>query len=238
MEKKPTTLTPRRAGFFALGFLVLMAGLPAQAGAPGSFWDYVFSSSADSAWDDLPRFKSRSDKNGNGLSDTDDIITGARSYVKKRPIYRNAYHRGGYPPDGEGVCTDVIWAALRQAGHDLKQAMTDDIRANRHRYKRIVRPDSNIDFRRVPNQIVYFKRHGKALTTTLKPGDRENLALWQPGDIVTFANPDHVAILSDRRNREGVPYLLHNQGPWAEEGDDFMPWYKRGITGHFRFPPE
>ena len=203
-----------------------------------AFFSRIFEPSGSREWDDLPRIRSAKDANGNGLSDTDDIIEGARQYVKTRPTYRSGYHRGGYPPEGEGVCTDVIWAALGHAGHDLKKSVSADIRANRSSYKRVSTPDSNIDFRRVPNLIVYFKRHGKSLTTTIKPGDRENLALWQPGDIVTFQGPDHIAILSDKRNSEGVPYLLHNQGPWATEGDDFEYWRKKGITGHFRFPAE
>ena len=32
------------------------------------------------------------------------------------------------------------------------------------------------------------------------------------------------------------PLLLHNDGPWASEGDDFMSWYERGIVAHYRFP--
>lgn len=238
--KYPARPSGRRSSFFLalLAWLLSTAVLPDPALAGRSVWASIFSAGESSAWDDLPRLRSRSDKNNNGISDTEDIIAGARAYVQKRPLYRSAYYRGGYPPDGEGVCTDVVWAALRHAGYDLRQGMAADIRANRGQYKRVGTPDANIDFRRVPNQIVYFKRHGKALGTVIKPGDRENLAQWQPGDIVTFANPDHVAILSDKRNREGVPYLLHNQGPWAEESDDFMYWYGRGITGHFRFPAE
>ncbi|MDL2307231.1 DUF1287 domain-containing protein [Desulfovibrio sp. OttesenSCG-928-C06] len=203
-----------------------------------AFRSYFLEPSGSDKWAELPRLKSKLDANKNGLSDTDDIIEGARRYVQGRPTYRSGYHRGGYPPEGEGVCTDVIWAALANAGYDLKAAVSKDIRANRSLYRRVSTPDSNIDFRRVPNLIVYFKRHGKSLGKTIKPGDAESLAQWQPGDIVTFQNPDHVAVLSDKRNSDGLPYLLHNQGPWASEGDDFEYWQKKGITGHFRFPAE
>lgn len=39
-------------------------------------------------------------------------------------------HRGGpYPPVYEGVCTDVIWRAFRDAGYgDLKHGKIKDIR--------------------------------------------------------------------------------------------------------------
>lgn len=219
----------------ALGIFLAVA-LLCLGGFSGLGPDF-FEPSGSSAWDHIPRVRSGLDTNGNGIPDTEDIIAGARAYVKKRPLYRSGYYQGGYPPDSEGVCTDVIWAALRHAGHDLKKSIGADIRANKALYPRVGIQDSNIDFRRVPNLRVYFKRHGKSLGAILEPGDADNLALWQPGDIVTFQNPDHIAILSDKRNNEGVPYLLHNQGPWASEGDDFMRWYRKGVTGHYRFPP-
>lgn len=114
-----------------------------------------------------------------------------------------------------------------------------DIKANILAYPRTMgKPDPHIDFRRVPNQLVFFRRHALSLTKELIPGDRENLLLWQPGDIVTFRSPDHIAILSTKRNADGIPYLIHNDGPWASEDDGFPSWAARGITGHFRFPKQ
>ena len=178
------------------------------------------------------------DTNGNGVSDTDDLIAGAREEVARAPGYVSRYHRGGFPPDDEGVCTDLVWRAFRYAGYDLKRLVDADIRAEPAAYPRARKPDANIDFRRVPNQRAFFARHGLTLSTAIIPGDADNLSAWQPGDIVTFTNPDHIAILSDRRNAEGIPFLLHNDGPVASEEDAFMRWYERGITGHYRFPPQ
>lgn len=162
------------------------------------------------------------------------LLDGARGEVARRTRYKSVYYAGGFPPDGEGVCTDVIWRAFKAAGYDLKGMMDADIRKNGKEYSRIRRHDPNIDFRRVPNQTVFFRRHAQALTTRM---DEANRAAWQPGDIVIFANPDHIAILSEKCNAEGIPLLVHNQGPFATEGDDFMAWYRRGIVGHFRFMP-
>ena len=186
---------------------------------------------------DIPRVVSDSDKNNNGVSDTDDFIAGGRAEAGRAPFYISNYYRGGYPPDNEGVCTDVIWRAFRDAGYDLKAMVDKDIRANPRAYPRVGgKPDPNIDFRRVPNLNVFFARHAQKLSTKIIPEDETNLALWQGGDIVVFKNPDHIAILSDRRNSRGIPLLLHNDGPWASEGDDFMSWYERGIVAHYRFP--
>jgi uncharacterized protein YijF (DUF1287 family) len=182
------------------------------------------------------RIHSIPDKDKDGIPDIEDIIRGARAETRRHPIYRSAYYAGGYPPENEGVCTDLIWRAFRDAGYSLKDRLDADIRANPSAYPQISSRDPNIDFRRVPNLRIFFKRHAINLPTLLVPDDRKNLAEWRAGDIVTFANPNHIAILSNRRNARGIPYLLHNDGPFAQEEDDFMLWHARGTTGHFRFP--
>ena len=199
-------------------------------------WVYgAYSALAFKDWD-IPRVVSSSDKNNNGAADTDDLIAGGRAEAARSPVYHSGYYQGGYPPDYEGVCTDVIWRAFRDAGYDLKSMVDKDIRANPRAYPRVGKADSNIDFRRVPNLNAFFARQAQKLGTRIIPGDAGNLALWQGGDIVVFKNPDHIAILSDRRNDEGIPLLLHNDGPFASEEDDFMNWYERGIVAHYRFP--
>ncbi|AGA69170.1 hypothetical protein Desdi_1681 [Desulfitobacterium dichloroeliminans LMG P-21439] len=172
-----------------------------------------------------------------GINDLKDIVKGAKDEVSRRPRYRDNYYAGGYPPRNEGVCTDVIWRAFKDAGYDLKENVDEDIQQNISLYPRVdgVR-EPNIDFRRVQNLFVYFQRYGQALTTKVIPGDVDNLTEWQPGDIVTFGDPyEHIAIISDRRRPDGVPYLLHNGGPVASEEDRLLSW-QSPITGHFRFP--
>lgn len=177
------------------------------------------------------------DKDGDGLDDLRDIVAGAKAEVSRRPQYRSVYYQGGNPPEDEGVCTDVVWRAMRDAGYNLKALVDKDIRENLSLYPRVGgKPDPNIDYRRVPNLIVYFKRHGAELTKEIIPGDVDNLYLWQPGDIVTFDHPhEHIAIISDKRRADGVPYILHNSGPIANEADCLLSWPSQ-ITGHFRFP--
>ena len=214
-------------------FLLLVGGL-VSAVLPYAlrFWEAQANPYAS-----IPRVRPTKDTNKNGINDTDNLILGARAEARRAPVYRSAYYKGGYPPDNEGVCTDLVWRAFRDAGYDLKAMIDDDIRANPSRYPRVQKkPDANIDFRRVPNMTAFFSQYAKRLTTDIMPGNVENLRLWQGGDLVVFTNPDHIAILSDKRNTAGVPLLIHNQGPVASEGDDFMAWYERGIVAHFRFP--
>lgn len=176
------------------------------------------------------------DQDGDGIPDLDDIVQGAREYVAGGVRYKDGYHAGGYPPEGEGVCTDVIWAALRAAGYDLKAMVDEDIRQRTSDYPRVAgKPDPNIDFRRVVNLRVFFRKYGASLTTEVKPGDPDNLKEWQGGDIVIYGAPlQHIGIVSDKRRKDGVPLLIHNGGPRATEDDQLLSWPSR-ITDHIRF---
>ena len=137
---------------------------------------------------------------------------------------------GGYPPDNEGVCTDVIWRAFKNAGYSLKDLVDEDIKNNTSAYYRVEnRPDPNIDFRRVPNLKVYFERNAINLTT-----DINQIEEWQPGDIVVFGS-NHIAIISDKRNKKGIPYIIHNANQPQREEDALEFWNKYNeITGHYR----
>lgn len=185
----------------------------------------------------VPEISCPVDKDNDGVNDLTDFVMGARAEVIRKPEYRSTYYKGGYPPETEGVCTDVVWRAMLDSGYDLKSLVDKDIRDNLSQYPRVSgKPDPNIDFRRVPNLIVFLRRNGKELTKEIKPGDVENLYLWQPGDIVTFDYPhEHIAIISDKRRPDGIPYILHNAGPTTSETDQLQSW-PSPITGHFRFP--
>ncbi|HZD60953.1 MAG TPA: DUF1287 domain-containing protein [Anaerolineae bacterium] len=185
----------------------------------------------------IPRLLSNNDQDADGIDDLDDIVLGARAEAERRPKYRSAYYKGGYPPETEGVCTDVIWRAFRDAGYDLKVMVDHDIAVDVKAYPRVKgKPDPNIDFRRVPNLVSFFNRHALSLPIEIKPGDVKNLELWQGGDIVVYGKPyQHIGIVSGKRRVDGVPLLIHNGGPYATEVDYLLSWPSR-ITNHFRFP--
>lgn len=173
---------------------------------------------------------SQNDADQDGMDDYTDILYGAKAEAKRKPTYQSAYYSGGYPPETEGVCTDVIWRAFRDAGYSLKDLVDQDIQENLEAYPRVERkPDPNIDFRRVPNLKVYFERNAQSLTTNLT-----QIEQWQPGDIVTFGTT-HIGIVSDLRNQKGVPYLIHNAGQPKREEDVLEMWnHFNPISGHFR----
>ena len=174
--------------------------------------------------------KSNTDKDNDGIDDYTDILLGARAEAERKPEYKSVYYAGGYPPATEGVCTDVIWRALRDAGYSLKDMVDEDIAQNIAEYPRVNgKPETNIDFRRVPNLKVYFERNHITLTK-----DLNEISEWQPGDIVVFGSK-HIGIISDRRNKKGVPYLIHNGGQPNRE-EDILELYNQHepITGHYR----
>ena len=58
---------------------------------------------------------------------------------------------------------------------------------------------------------------------------------WQGGDIVIFEK--HIGIVSDRRNWDGVPYVIHHNDPWqtAYEQDIAAGLYFTIKTGFIQF---
>ncbi|WP_245805773.1 DUF1287 domain-containing protein [Bacillus alkalicellulosilyticus] len=184
---------------------------------------------------DIDATYSTVDRNENGIPDPLDIVHAARKEMEQRTTYKSTYYAGGYPPDDEGVCTDVIWRGLLGAEIYLKDLMDEDIQSETELYPRVDgKPDPNIDFRRVPNQFVYFERFTESLTTELIPGDLDNLKEWQPGDIVVFLDGyHHVGIVSDKRAKDGTPYLIHNNPPFAAEVK--LTSFSTPIAGHYRW---
>lgn len=167
----------------------------------------------------------------------DALVTAARQQVGVTLSYDPSYRRLSYPngdvPLTTGVCTDVVIRALRQQGLDLQQAVHQDMRANFRLYPKnwgLSRPDSNIDHRRVPNLMTWFKRQGWSLPLG------QDAERYRPGDIVTWdlgGGLTHIGIISDRQAGSGVPLVLHNIGRGTQE-EDILFSFK--ITGHYRIP--
>lgn len=167
------------------------------------------------------------DQDQDGLDDQTDILMSAREYLKTQPKYKSKYYGSGYPDDGYGVCTDVVAFALLNSGYDLRELVYEDRLKHPDLYA-MDEVDKNIDFRRVRNLKVYFQNNALTLTT-----DLSKIEEWQGGDIVVFE--DHIAIVSDKRNRWGIPFILHHANPvqlYYEE--DLLEFLSPRIVGHFR----
>ena len=150
------------------------------------------------------------------------------------PAYRQLAYPGGDVDQSTGVCTDVVIRAFRVLGDDLQVRVHEDMRRHFDAYPKswgLRGTDRNIDHRRVPNLQIFFTRHGHKLAITKRAED------YQPGDIVTWRLSNglpHIGLVSDRRNREGVPLILHNIGAGTQEQDLLFAFE---ITGHYRYAP-
>lgn len=171
-------------------------------------------------------YKSDVDKDGDGVDDQTDILNGVRAYIETEPKYKSAYYATGYPNDEYGVCTDVVAQGFLAAGYDLMELVNEDILANPQDYD-VDKLDKLIDFRRVRNLYVYFQHTAISLTTDIMRIDE-----WQGGDIIVFK--DHIGVVSDRRNRNGVPFIIHHGSPTQVGYEQDILEGREDIIGHFR----
>jgi len=127
---------------------------------------------------------------------------------------------------------------VRNAGIDLQKELHLDLARARAAYPMVKgKGDANIDQRRVGTLLPYFKRHWQARTARLDdPRDP-----WLPGDVVfmdtfpTRSGPDHIGIVSDRLDDQGLPLIINNwtNGTVTAEMDllTFVP-----VLYRFRLP--
>lgn len=149
------------------------------------------------------------------------------------PAYVSLSYPGGDVPQDRGVCTDVVIRAMRQLHFDLQKEVHEDMKKNFSAYPSrknwgLKRTDKNIDHRRVPNLRTFFTRKGWSVPVSQKPAD------YLPGDLVTCTvagSLPHIMIVSDRKNKDGVPLIIHNIGNGTQEEDDLFTF---PITGHYR----
>lgn len=175
---------------------------------------------------DISTYQSKIDKDEDGIDDQTDILNNAFDYVATKPKYKSKYYETGYPNDEYGVCTDVVAFALKNAGYDLQELINEDVKECQEDYD-IEVIDKNIDFRRVNNILVYLECHSKSLTT-----DIHDISAWQGGDIVVFTR--HIAIVSNHRNHDGVPFIIHHETPYQSSYEEDILEYRNDIVGHYR----
>lgn len=165
------------------------------------------------------------------LSDAALALT--RDQVTYDPAYvRIDYPNGDVPPD-RGVCTDVIIRAYRKLSVDLQKEVHEDMASNFRLYPRLwglSKPDKNIDHRRVPNLMVFFKRFGEVKAITRDGND------YLPGDIVCWnlgGGTTHIGLVVNKRSGDGErPLIVHNIGA-GQVLEDCL--FKFKVIGHYRY---
>ena len=174
----------------------------------------------------IDTYISKIDKDNDGIDDQTDIINNTRIYIATKPKYKSKYYANGYPDDEYGVCTDVVAISLKNAGYDLMELVNHHIKENKELYD-IETIDKFIDFRRVRNLDVYFKNNTLSLTT-----DINKIEEWQGGDIIVFKK--HIGIISDKRNKSGIPFVIHHANPYQIRYEEDILEGRTDIIGHYR----
>lgn len=161
----------------------------------------------------------------------------ALELTKQKVTYDPSYFSIDYPngdvPKDKGVCTDVVIRAYRKMGVDLQKEVHEDMKANFSSYPKIwglKNTDKNIDHRRVPNLITFFKRKGaekpiSEIASDYKPGD---IVCWNLGGAIT-----HIGIVVDKKSIDDKRNLIvHNIGS-GQVLEDCLFDFK--IIGHYRY---
>lgn len=149
------------------------------------------------------------------------------------PSYFSIDYPNGDVPSNVGVCTDVIIRAYRKVGIDLQKEVHEDMKKNFSVYPKIwglKRTDSNIDHRRVPNLMTFFKRKGAEVPISNKATDYHagDVVCWNLGGAIT-----HTGIVSTKKTKDGKRnFIVHNIGS-GQVLEDCLFDYK--IIGHYRY---
>lgn len=155
--------------------------------------------------------------------------------VRYDPAYVRIPYPGGDVPEDTGVCTDEVIRSYRAVGVDLQKEVHEDMQRDFSAYPQqrrwlLSHTDTNIDHRRVPNLMVFFRRKGDSLAITQDPSD------YLPGDLVTWdlgGGVPHIGIVVDEKSAQGGRHLIvHNIGQGPKREDVLFAWK---ITGHYRY---
>ena len=115
---------------------------------------------------------------------------------------------------------------ISEAYEELQELVDQDIQESPENYQ-VVQRDKNIDFRRVKNLNVYFKRHALSLTLDIYDLDK-----WQGGDIVVFKK--HIGIISNYRNKKGITFVIHHAYPHQPYYEEDILEKRNDLIGHYR----
>ncbi|MHB1253318.1 MAG: DUF1287 domain-containing protein [Candidatus Humimicrobiaceae bacterium] len=201
---------------------------------------------------DVEKLSGTNDKNKNGNIDAVDILKGAKKQleIKAKNIFikgsaQSNYYKDGDPPEEWALNTDIIARSFKEAGFDLRILINTDIKNNIAKYplKAIWNQnlaDIDIDYRRIQNMEVFFKRNADSLNIRIDPANEENLDTWIPGDVVLFdmdedGYTDNIGIISDLTARNGIPKVIYNYiDPGYTTEANILT--SKIITGHYRYP--
>lgn len=166
-----------------------------------------------------------------------DLSNQTLKLTHQKVSYDGSYFSIDYPngdvPKDKGVCTVVVIRAYRKIGIDLQKKVHEDMKTNFQAYPNnwgLKATDTNIDHRRVPNLMTFFKREGAEKSISNHADD------YLPGDIVSWELDSgllHIGIVVNKKSTDGKRNLMvHNIGSGQVLADCLFS-YK--IIKHYRY---
>jgi len=80
---------------------------------------------------------------------------------------------------------------------------------------------------------IFFQYQHTSLKRLPDLSEQKYEQVWQGGDIVILKK--HIGIVSDRRNKNGVPYVIHHNDPWQKSYEQDILEKRDDIVGHYRW---
>ena len=121
----------------------------------------------------------------------------------------------------------------RKLGVDLQKLVHEDMKSNFNLYPKtwgLSKPDTNIDYRRMPNLMVFFSKFRQEKPMT------ENAEDYLPGDIVCWRLANgmtHIGMVVNEKSSDGKRFkIVHNIGD-GQVLEDVLFDYE--IIGHYGF---
>lgn len=160
----------------------------------------------DNDYFNIKTYHSSIDKDADKIDDQTDILRNAKKYISKKPKYKTKDEIN--PSFKYNGSVDLVIYSLKNAGYNLEVIIGNEYR--------------NLD-----KIVEYLQNNAISLTNDIRKIDE-----WQGGDIVIFKT--HIGIISDKRNINGVSYVMHHTGPLQIKFEEDILENSNDIVGHYR----
>ena len=82
------------------------------------------------------------------------------------------------------------------------------------------------------SEKIIDKNLSRIIKIKMCTSDINEIEEWQGGDIVVFKK--HIGIISDKRNKSGIPFVIHHANPYQIRYEEDILEGRNDIIGHYR----
>ena len=119
---------------------------------------------------------------------------------------------------------------IRELINELNKCGSDVIEKRKNKLEELNNNISKLNNEKL--DVNNYKKLQKGLNELTT--DLSKIEEWQGGDIIAFK--DHIGVISDKRNKNGIPFLIHHANPMQiNYEEDVLELYGQDyIIGHYR----